>query len=40
MNYKLPSISKEQFTNYRNTIIYLNDDILQQSIRLNNYTNE
>jgi len=30
--YKLPSISKEQFTNFRNIIMDLNDDILQQSI--------
>jgi DNA adenine methylase len=30
---KIKSVSKEQFIDYRNTIMYLNDDILQQSIQ-------
>jgi DNA adenine methylase len=30
---KIKSVSKEQFTEYRNTIMNLNDDILQQSIQ-------
>ena len=30
---KIKSVSKEQFLDYRNTIINLNDDILQQSIQ-------
>ncbi len=30
---KITSVSKEQFTNYRNTIMDLNDNILQQSIQ-------
>jgi DNA adenine methylase len=30
---KIKTVSKEQFTDYRNTIMYLNDDILQQSIQ-------
>ena len=30
---KIKSVSKEQFTSYRNTIINLNDNILQQSIQ-------
>jgi site-specific DNA-adenine methylase len=30
---KIKSVSKEQFTAYRNTIMNLNDDILQQSIQ-------
>lgn len=30
---KIPSVSKEQFTNYKNTIMDLNDNMLQQSIQ-------
>lgn len=30
--YKISSVSKEQFTNYRNIIMDLNDDILQQAL--------
>jgi DNA adenine methylase len=30
---KIKTVSKEQFSDYRNTIMYLNDDILQQSIQ-------
>jgi DNA adenine methylase len=30
---KITSVSKEQFTNYRNTIMELNDNILQQSLQ-------